>query len=155
MTPYSRTELGDFSSVVCFKAVITGVEDTLGPDGAAVVFTRAGKVRGHTLVRDLDVAGSKLPVEELAAVLDKAVGKDGTRLCSVKRSYREGENIVVEVKDTVCAAGEEMGSDRLATFTLGAIWGAVEGIMGETYLGEHTESMLKGAPVEKFVFSPF
>ena len=71
------------------------------------------------------------------------------------RKAREGENIVVEVVDTVCAAGEEMGGDRLATFTLGAIWGAVEGIMGETYLGEHTESMLKGAPVEKFVFSPF
>ena len=32
-----RKDLGDFSSVVCFKAVITGVEDTLGPDGAAVV----------------------------------------------------------------------------------------------------------------------
>lgn len=44
--PTYRSQLGDFSSVVCFKAVIVGVEDTLGADGAAVVFTRAGRSAG-------------------------------------------------------------------------------------------------------------
>ena len=43
MTSHRET-LAEFNSVVCFKAVIVGVEDTLGEDGAAVVFTRAGKV---------------------------------------------------------------------------------------------------------------
>ncbi|MFC6592673.1 hypothetical protein ACFP81_13125 [Deinococcus lacus] len=151
---YQRKELGDFSSVVCFKAVITGVEDTLGPDGAAVVFTRAGKMRGQTVVKDLGLAGSNMPVEDMAAALDKAVGKDGTRLAAIKSVRREGDNIVVDTTDTVCSAGEEEGSDRQCTFTMGAVWGALEGITGQTFLGEQTESVLRGGQVDRFVFSP-
>lgn len=148
-----RPELGDYNSVVCFKAVITGVEDTLGPDGAAVVFTRAGKVRGHDLAKELSVTNSGTPIEQIAAVLDKAVGKDGTRLCAVKKTYLEGDKIIIETVDTVCSAGEEQGSDRSCTFTLGAIWGALEAIMGKTYIGEHTESVLRGGQCDRFEFS--
>ncbi|WP_027483675.1 hypothetical protein [Deinococcus pimensis] len=150
----TRPTLGDFSSVVCFKAVITGVEDTLGTDGAAVVFIRAGKVRGHTVATDLGVAGSNPAVEQIAGILDGAVGENGTRLCAVVKSYQDGENIVVETQDTVCSAGEEQGSERRCTFTLGAVWGAVEAITGRTFLGEQTESVLRGGQSDKFVFSP-
>ena len=150
-----RPHLGNYSSVVCFKAVIVGVEDTLGPDGAAVVFIRAGKVRGRNLAADLGVAGSNVPIESLAELLDAAIGRDGTRLAAVTRSYREGENIVIETQDTVCSAGEPMGSDRKCTFTLGAVWGALEAITGEMYLGEQTASVLRGGTSDKFVFSPF
>lgn len=154
--PYShnlRPELGDFSSVVCFKAVITGVEDTLGPDGAAVVFTRAGKVRGHALANELGVAGSNIPVEKLAEILNSAVGMDGTRLCAVTKSYQDGDKLVIETQETVCSAGEPQGSDRTCTFTLGAVWGAVEAITGKTYLGEQTESVLRGGSCDRFEFS--
>lgn len=154
-TPLLRPQLGDFSSIVCFKALIVGVEDTLGPDGAAVVFIRAGKVRGRNLANDLGVAGQNVPVEQLAPLLNAAIGKDGTCLAAVTRSYREGENIVIETQDTVCLAGEALGSERRCTFTLGAVWGALEAITGEMFTGEHTESVLRGGSAEKFVFSPF
>lgn len=151
---YVRSELGEFSSVVCFKAVIVGVEDTLGPDGAAVVFTRAGKVRGRDLVASLGLTGSNVPVEQLAGLLNQAIGRDGTRLAAVTRAYYEGENVVIETQDTVCSAGEAQGSDRKCTFTLGAVWGALEAVTGNLYLGEHTESVLRGGASDKFVFSP-
>ena len=153
-TPQLRPQLGDFNSVVCFKAVIVGVEDTLGPDGAAVVFTRAGKVRGRDLATELGVAGSNVTVEQIAGLLNAAIGRDGTRLAAVTRSYREGDTVVIETQDTVCSAVEPMGSDRKCTFTLGAVWGALEAITGQTYLGEHTESVLRGGTSDKFVFTP-
>ncbi|MDO4263236.1 MAG: hypothetical protein Q4C67_03485 [Deinococcus sp.] len=149
---YQRDELGEFSSVVCFKAVITGVEDTLGKDGAGVVFTRAGKVRGGNLARELGVAGTNAPIDELAAKLDGAIGKEGTCLASVKSVREEGGKIIVDTTDTVCSAGEEQGSDRNCTFTMGAIWGALEAITGKTYLGEQTQSVLRGGQFDRFEF---
>ena len=149
-----REALGNFSSVVCFKAVIVGVEDTLGEDGAAVVFTRAGKVRGQQLVASLGLTGKNIPVEELAATLDAALGQGGTRLCSVEKAQTIGETVVIDTQETVCSAGEANGSTRKCTFTLGAIWGALEAVSGKRYLGEHTESVLRGGSSDKFVFSP-
>ena len=149
-----RPNLGDFSSVVCFKAVITGVEDTLGPDGAAVVFTRAGKVRGHALANELGVAGSNVPVEKMADLLNGAIGEQGTRLTGVKSVTKEGDTYIVDCFDTVCSAGEPQGSDRKCTFTLGAVWGALEAITGQIFIGEHTESVLRGGQYDRFVFSP-
>ncbi|MFC4454821.1 hypothetical protein [Deinococcus sonorensis] len=152
--PALRPQLGDYSSIVCFKAVITGVEDTLGPDGAAVVFTRAGKVRGQQLATELGLAGKNVPVDQIAAALDQAVGRGGTRLCAVTRSYQEGDTIVIETQETVCSAGEPLGSDRKCTFTLGAVWGALEAVTGGMFLGEHTDCVLRGGTSDKFVFSP-
>ena len=149
-----RPHLGDFSSVICFKAVIVGVEDTLAEAGAAAAFTRAGKVRGHNLVAELGLTGSNVPIEELAGFLNAAIGQDGTRLAAVTRSYTQGENVIIETQDTVCSAGEPAGSSRKCTFTLGAVWGALEAITGRTYLGEQTESVLRGGSSDTFVFSP-
>ncbi|GGJ70397.1 hypothetical protein [Deinococcus aquiradiocola] len=151
----TRQELGDFNSIVCFKAVITGVEDTLGTDGAAVVFTRAGKVRGHNLVAELGLTDSNPSIDSVAGALNAAIGKDGTRLCSVDRSYMDGENVVVETHETVCMAGEQPGSTRECTFTLGAVWGALEAMTGKNYIGKHTESIVRGGTSDKFVFTPF
>lgn len=151
---YQRSDLGDFSSVVCFKAVIVGVEDTLGPEGAGVVFTRAGKVRGNDLATSLGLAGSNLPVEELATALNDALGQDGTRLCKVVGAEQDGDKVIVHTTETVCSAGEEEGSDRKCTFTMGAIWGALEVATGNRYLGQHTASVLRGADSDTFVFEP-
>jgi hypothetical protein len=149
-----REKLGDFSSVVCFKAVIVGVEDTLGVDGAAVVFTRAGKVRGVDLATSLGLAGKNPPVDQLAVALDAALGSDGTRLCRVEKAATDGETIIIDTQETVCSAGEADGSTRKCTFTLGAIWGALEAVTGNRYLGEHTDSVLRGGKSDKFVFRP-
>ena len=149
-----RKELGDFSSIVCFKGLITGVEDTLGADGAAVVFVRAGKVRGQVVAKELGLVGKNLPVNELAATLNNALGKNGTKLCSVTNAYEQDGNVVIETQETVCSAGEPSGSDRTCTYTLGAIWGALETVTGKVYQGKHTDSVLRGGSSDKFVFSP-
>ncbi len=148
-----RTELGDFSSIVCFKALITGLEDTLG-DAAGVVFIRAGKVRGENVVKSLGLAGKKPPLDELAAALDGAVGKNGTRLCTVKSAHMEGDKYAIETTETVCSAGEPAGSTRKCTFTLGVVWGALETTMGQRFEATQTESVLTGGSCDKFVFKP-
>lgn len=152
MSARFREKLGDFSSVVCLKYIITGVEDTLGADGAAVVFTRAGKVRGRQLTNELGLTGQEIAIDNLAGVLNGALGQGGTRLCEVVAARAEGDTITIEVTNTICAAGEEVGSDRKATYTLGAIAGAVEEIYGKMYNGTHTTSVLKGDAVDTFVF---
>ncbi len=149
-----RPELGDYNSIICFKSVITGIEDTLGSDGAAVAFIRAGKLRGHQLAQELGVAGTKVPAEQLGELLNSALGKDGTRLCAVRNVTQQGDDIVIDTQETVCSAGEPIGGQRSCTFTLGAVWGALEAIEGKTYLGEQTESVLRGGQYDKFVFSP-
>ncbi|HSI83493.1 MAG: hypothetical protein ACAI35_25420 [Candidatus Methylacidiphilales bacterium] len=147
-----RNTLGDFNSILCFKAVITGVEDTLG-DGAAVVFTRAGKVRGCSVAKELGLSGKNPAPAEIARTLDSVLGKDGTRLCAVKSVKDMGGTIEIETQETVCSAGEVLGSDRMCTFTLGVIWGALEEITGYSLEGKHTKSVLRGAESDVFVFT--
>ncbi|HSI84913.1 MAG: hypothetical protein ACAI35_07770 [Candidatus Methylacidiphilales bacterium] len=148
-----RNTLGDFNSILCFKAVITGVEDTLGSDGAAVVFTRAGRVRGSSVAREMGLSGKNIPLSEIAETLNGALGKDGTRLCAVKSVREAGNTIEVETVETVCSAGEALGSDRNCTFTLGVIWGALEEVTGQSFEAKHTASVLRGAESDLFVFN--
>lgn len=149
-----RPTLHDFSSIVCFKALITGVEDTLGPEGAAAAFVQAGRLRGKTLANELGVAGSKVPVSELAALLHSALGPAGTRLCAVRAARQEGDDLVIETTETVCSANEPPGSTRKCTFTLGAIWGAIEAIYGRGYSARQTDSVLTGGSADTFRFTP-
>lgn len=153
MSTYLRPSLADYSSIVCFKAVIVGVEDTPGPDGAAVCFIRAGKVRGEALAKSLGHTGTNPPVKSLAKTLDEALGQDGTRLCRVTGARQEGDKIIVETDETVCPAGEDMGSDRTCTFTLGAVCGALEAATGKRYLPKHTGSVLRGGTHDVFEFT--
>lgn len=150
----TRPELGEMMSLICFKAAIVGVEDTLGEDGAAVVFIRAGKVRGTTVALQAGLTGTKAPIETIAKAFDTVLGKTGTQLCRVVGASKNGEQIIIDCVETVCSANEPAGSTRKCTFTLGAIWGALEAVMDQRYLGEHTESVLQGAPYDRFVFTP-
>jgi predicted hydrocarbon binding protein len=149
-----RPVLGEFMSLVCFKAALRGVEDTLGDDGASVVLVRAGKMRGHDVARIKGLVGSSAPLEELAAILDGVFGEAGTRLCRIQKIYQAGDDIVVEAQEAVCTANEPKGSGRKCTYSLGAVGGALEAITGKTLRAEHTESVLRGGTCEKFVFSP-
>ncbi len=150
-----RSELGDFSSIVCFKALITGVEDTLGTEGAAAVFVQAGRLRGQKLAHELGLAGAKVSVEQLAAALNNAVGKDGTRLCRIDAARElPGGVIQVDTGETVCSAGEAMGSQRQCTFTLGAVAAAVETVMGRPYTARQVGSVLRGGTHDTFEFTP-
>lgn len=141
-----RQELGDFSSIVCFKAVVSGAEEALGQKAAAIALIAAGRQRGKKLAEELNLANksSELAVEVVVDQLRDALGKDGTRLCIVDKIVNEGEVYKVYTRETVCSAGEAEGSPRQCTFTLGAIQGFLEAFLGKRLRGQHTESVLRG-----------
>ncbi|MBD2102212.1 hydrocarbon-binding protein [Leptolyngbya sp. FACHB-261] len=149
-----RQELGDFNSIVCFKALVVGIEDTLGKKAAAVGLIAAGRQRGKTIVEELNLAGKNADLSTLAQALNQAVGKQGTRLCIIRKIEAVGDVLRVYAAETVCSAGEPQGSDRQCTFTLGAVWGALEAALGQRYRGKHVESVLRGSDCDVFEFQP-
>jgi predicted hydrocarbon binding protein len=153
MTVITRENLGDFSSIVCFKAVITGMEDALGEKATAIALIAAGRARGKKLAASLGLSKSTSDFAAIASLLDKAVGKDGTRLTAVSKIEQDGEVIRVYCSETICSAGEEIGSPRKCTFSMGAIWGALEEITGHRLQGKHTESVLRGGQFDTFEFN--
>ena len=153
MTTELRPELGNFSSIVCFKAVITGMEDALGEKATSIALIAAGRARGKKLAADLGLSNA-LPLSDVAEKMSHALGKDGTRLCKVDKIVQEGETIKVYTAETLCSAGEPDGSPRKCTFTLGAVWGAMEILTGKRLQGKHTESILRGGTHDVFEFSP-
>jgi len=157
MSVYQRESLGTFSSIVCFKAVIVGMEDLLGEQATAISLKAAGRKRGADLAQSLGLVKGGCSVNDLDAVaklLDGALGTEGTRLCRVERIEAVGDVIRVFTAETICSAGEEMGSKRLCTFTLGAIHGALEYVLDKTYFPKHTESVLRGGTHDVFEFTP-
>lgn len=154
MATQVRPELGQFSSIVCFKALITGIEDSLGEKATAIALIAAGRARGKKLAQDLGLAGSQMSLDEAAAKLSQALGKDGTRLCKVDKITQQGDVIKVYTSETICSANEPEGSSRNCTFTLGAIWGALEQLIGQRLHGKHTESVLRGSSHDIFEFTP-
>ena len=46
-----RTELGDFSSIICFRALVVGTEEALGEKAAAIALIAAGRSRGKQVAR--------------------------------------------------------------------------------------------------------
>lgn len=153
MSTMLRPELGDFSSIVCFKAVITGMEDALGEKATAIALIAAGRARGKKVADQLGLSNSSLPLDEIASKLSAALGKDGTRLCRVDKIVEDGDALKVYTSETVCSAGESQGSSRNCTFTLGAVWGAMEQVIGKRLQGKHTESILRGGSHDVFEFT--
>lgn len=141
----NREKLGGFISIVCFKGVITGMEEALGEKATAIALTSAGRTRGKNLVTELGLAGSNPSLEDLASKLDHALGENGTRLCKVDKIEQDGDNIKVYTHETVCSSGEAQGSTRKCTYSMGAVCGAIETIQGKRYRPQHTESVLRGA----------
>ncbi|TYQ26773.1 hypothetical protein [Pseudanabaena sp. UWO310] len=139
-----RPELGDFSSIVCFKALVTGAEEALGEKAAMITLIAAGRNRGKQIAKQLGLLENETSLEGLVPLLQKALGKDGTRLCIVDKIEQAGEAITVYCRETICSAGEPEGSPRKLTFTLGAIQGVLEHVMTKRLRGKQTESVLRG-----------
>lgn len=153
MTTQLRPELGNFSSIVCFKALITGMEDALGEKATAIALIAAGRARGKKLTQDLGLAGSNISLHDAAAKLSQALGKEGTRLCKIEKIVEQGDLIKVYTSETLCSAGETQGSSRSCTFTMGAVWGALEQLVGKRLQGKQTESVLRGGSYDVFEFT--
>jgi predicted hydrocarbon binding protein len=149
----SRPTLGQFSSIVCFKAVITGMEEALGEKATAIALIAAGRTRGKNLVQSVGLSNSTTDWVTIADKLNQAVGANGTHLTAIDKIVEDGGKIKVYCSETICSAGEPQGSSRMCTFTLGAVWGAVSEITGKKLRGTHTESVLRGGSNDVFEFS--
>jgi predicted hydrocarbon binding protein len=141
-----RTELGNFSSVVCVKAIVVGVEEALGDKAAAIALISAGRQRGKKLAEELSLVNksTEISLEQVQEIANQALGKDGTRLCVVDKIVYEGEVYKVYTRETICSAGEVEGSPRRCTFTLGAIQGFLEAFLAKRLRGQQTQSVLRG-----------
>jgi predicted hydrocarbon binding protein len=154
MSVSTRPSLGDFSSIVCFKSVITGMEEALGEKATAISLISAGRARGKSLANELGLSGSTDDLSVIAAKLNEALGTAGTRLTAVDKIVKEGDLVKVYCSETVCSAGELPGSSRKCTFTMGAIWGALSEVTGKKFRGVHTDSVLRGGSHDVFEFTP-
>jgi predicted hydrocarbon binding protein len=150
-----RPTLGEFSSIICFKAAIVGMEDALGDKATAIALTTAGRSRGRKLAQDLGLSSTNFSLDDISHKLGHALGKDGTRLCTIEKIITEDDIIKVYTSETLCSAGEPQGSDRKCTFTLGAVWGVIEQAYGKRFQGKHTESVLRGGNYDVFEFTEF
>ena len=149
----SRPTLGQYSSIICFKSVITGMEEALGEKATAIALISAGRIRGKELAKSLGLSGATQDLAVIAAKLNEAVGANGTHLTAVDKIVQEGDLIKVYCSETVCSAGEPDGSPRKCTFTMGAIWGALAEVTGKKLRGIHTESVLRGGAHDVFEFT--
>jgi predicted hydrocarbon binding protein len=157
MSEYMRTELGEFSSIVCFKAVITGMEDLLGVQATGIALKGAGRKRGVRLVESLGFSRGSATMAQLPQIaqeLNKALGTSGTKLCLIDRIESHGEVVRVYARETVCSAHELPGSTRECTFTLGAVHGAIEYLLDESYTARHVECVLRGHTHDVFELTP-
>ncbi len=147
-----RPTLGDYSSIVCLKTIITGMEDALGEKVTAIALVSAGRNSGKKLVAELGLSKSDLTVNEIAIELDRALGLEGTRLCMIDKIEQTPEAVVVYTRETVCSSGEPQGSQRKCTYSLGVVWGAIEQIFGKRLQGKQTQSVLRGCDRDIFEF---
>ncbi|MBD3883705.1 hypothetical protein IFO70_18235 [Phormidium tenue FACHB-886] len=147
-----RSELGDFSSIICFRAVVTGVEEALGEKAAAIALIAAGRARGRQIAEQLGLKNSSTDLAGIATRLDEVLGKEGTRLCIIDKITMDG-TIRVYCRETICSSGESEGSNRKLTYTLGALQGALEQITGHRLRGKQIESVLRGSTHDVIEFA--
>jgi hypothetical protein len=145
VSPQFRSELGDFSSIICFRALANGLEEALGEKAALIATIAAGRARGKNLAIELGLAGTMPSVEVATQLMKKALGPEGTRLCLIDRIEEVGNGYRVYCRETICSAGEPQGSSRTMSFTLGAVQGAIESMMGKRLRGTQVESVLRGS----------
>jgi predicted hydrocarbon binding protein len=152
-----RPDLGDFSSIVCLKAIVVGLEDALGEKAAAIALITAGRKRGKDLAESLGLvncAGS-LSLEQIQQKANDTLGKEGTRLCTIDKILQVGDVYQVHTKETICSSGEPQGSSRVCTYTLGAIQGYMEAVTGKRLRGKQTDSVLRGGTHDLLEFTVF
>ena len=138
-----RPLLGDYSSIVCTKAIVVGIEQALGERAAHVALINAGRARGRQIAEQ-HVGKTAMALADTAPILNGAIGASGTRLCVVEQVEERGETIRVVLSETLCSAGEAQGSPRVLTFTMGAIQGVFEVLTGRALKARQVESVLRG-----------
>lgn len=149
-----RSELGDFSSIVCLKAIITGIEDALGEKATAIALLAAGRARGRQLAQQLGLSNTDYDLNTLTIKVADALGKNGTRLLLLHKVERDGDLFRVYTSETVCSSGEVQGSNRRCSFTLGAVQGVLETVTGLKLRGTQIGSVLSDGEYDVFEYGP-
>ncbi len=144
METYVRKELGEFSSIICLKAMISGIEGIVGTMAIKGSLVLAGRKRGQKVAQTLGLSNTDKPVEVWSKTIADVLGKSGTKLCILNEVQLESELIRVYLSDTMCSSGEEIGSSQMLGFTLGVIQGALEEVTGKKMIGKQIGSVLRG-----------
>lgn len=129
------------------------MEEALGEKATAIALLAAGRERGKTLIKGLNLSNSTQDLSAIATKLNEAIGADGTHLTIIDKIVQDGDVIKAYCSETLCSAGEPQGSNRKCTFTMGAVWGAISEITGKKLRGTHTESVLRGGANDIFEFT--
>ncbi len=140
----TRSNLGNYSSIICFRSIVTGLEKIMGKEAAKGNLIRAGKLRGAQVVTSLGLSKTEKPLKEWFSAIAEAIGKNGTRLCTLKKIDADNTRYITFLEDTICSANEKLGSDRQLSFTHGVIQGAIEEATGHRLSGKQTGSVLRG-----------
>lgn len=154
MNSEKRETLGDYSSIVCLKAIITGMEDALGDKTTAIALIAAGRLRGKQIADQLKLTEAGEDLDHITQLVATALGKDGTRLLILDKIEQTDTSYRAYTKETVCSAGEPKGSERICTFSLGAVQGVLEAVTGKRYRGQQIESVLRGGSHDVFEYTP-
>ncbi len=150
-----RKELGDFNSIICFRALITGIEDALGPRAAMIALLSAGRARGRNLAKELGLSNATANYSEISDLMNSVLGIQGTRLCIIDRIESPEVNVLlVYCRETVCSADEAPGSSRELSYTMGAIQGVLEEVTGKRLRGKQVESVLRGGTHDVIQLTP-
>ena len=151
----NRSELGNFNSIICTKAIITGLEETLGKQAAAITLINAGRQRGKKLAKTLGLVNcsQEISLAEVQTRVSQALGREGTKLCIVDKITEQENSYQVYTRETICSTNELPGSDRSCTFTLGAIQGFLETFLGQRLRGKQIKSVLRDSTHDVFEFT--
>ncbi|MGB7248478.1 MAG: hypothetical protein WBC73_06030 [Phormidesmis sp.] len=150
-----RSELGDFNSIICFRAIVTGIEDALGEKAAMIALLAAGRGRGKQLAKELSLSSLAGNFDEVAEVMNKVLGVNGTRLCIIdKIEATEAGKLSVYCRETVCSSDEPQGSTRELSYTMGAVQGALEEITGKRLRSKQVASVLRGGTHDVVELTP-
>jgi predicted hydrocarbon binding protein len=149
-----RDQLGQFSSIESFRAIILGMTEALGEKATAVSLIAAGRMHGKKLAVELGLKGATQSLEEATKQLSQVLGENGDRLCIIDKIVEEGDTIKVYTTETLCAVGGTEELPPTCTFTLGLIWGVLTELLNRKIKGAHTESVLRGSSYDVFEFVP-
>lgn len=152
MLELKRDQLGQFSSIESFRALIEGMSDALGEKATAVALTAAGRKHGQELAEKLGFKGSTQNLEDATKQIADVLGPDGARLCIIDKITREGDEIKVYTTETLCAIGGTDDQPPKCTFTLGLVWGVLTELMQQKLKGNQTKSVLRGDDYDLFEF---
>lgn len=149
-----RQELGDFNSIICFRAVVTGIEDALGPKAAMIALMAAGRSRGKQLAKELGLSGMSDDLGVISSAMNSVLGVNGTRLCIVEKIESKEEKLFVYCRETVCSSGEAQGSSRELSYTMGALQGVLEEVTGKRLRAKQSGSVLRGGTHDVVELTP-